>query len=268
MRNDALILMCLLVCSFTSCKKNVSLPTAAGATLAKIVPVGPGGPTSGTEVFTYDSQNRLTKINFLDSAGNVIPNNGQTFTYDNTGRCSGSIIIETQFSISYPIDTLTFSFTYDNNGNIVKEIRNSTTPSTFGPAKFTYNADGWLIADSSYDNSGAITVYSNYSYDANGNVTSYEPFTLYQGSFIDLSGGPTTFEYDKNVNPYNKIGKLLFVTSDPYNCFYLSKANIVTTAAYGTAATIANYTYFNNGLPRTAYYGNTKFGYSFYYQAP
>jgi hypothetical protein len=272
MRKAAQILMSLLVCSCTGCKKTSSLPAAGGTTLAKIVSIGQGGSPFETEMFSYDAQNRLIKIFYLDSTGNLIPNYGQTFTYDSTGKCSGSTTIQYPFWPPYPIDTLTFSFTYDMNEHIVQVIKNATTQSQSGSDKLTYNADGLLIADSSFNSSGEIMYYLTYTYDAYVNVVSTETFTWYQGSFVDLVGGPTNFYYyDHHVNPYYKIGKLLFAASESTNFQYLSKENIIKTTTFGSPAIDAiysSYTYFDNGLVRTANFNGSNYGTSFYYIAP
>jgi YD repeat-containing protein len=231
--SPALLFIGLITLLVTACSKKDSVPDAGGNTLAKIEFLDANQQSTGSLLFTYDGQNRLTEI--ANSSGTK-----ETFTYNVQGRL-----------VTYTVPSiLIYNYTYDANGRIISRTGTPILPNLLlDDYIYTYDASGRVITDSVYT-LGNLVAYSNYQYDNNNNVSGYQHFTKNGATFT--TDGMVTTQYDNKISPYGQYGSLLFYTQGDFS--YLSKANIVSQAIGQTIITPSNYytyKYYSNGLLRS-----------------
>lgn len=232
-------LITALLCAaiFISCSKT-DLPDAPGNTLSRI-DYYTGSTVVSSDVFTYNSQNQFIQFN----RGGI----QYDLTYNAQGQLA-SAAIKTGSPTSAVL--LTFTYTHDANGRIIKKTTIPGTSSNHSDNRsYTYDASGRLISDSQY-NGNMVARYTNYNYNNNGDVIKYETFYLNNSSFITY--GPVTSKYDNKLSPYHQNGNLLYyITSLPN---YLSKSNVVIAGPGGTTSDLSyGNKYYSNGLLRISY---------------
>ncbi len=157
--------------------------------------------------YTYDGLSRLTKVEYLDSSGNPLPdstasyeydemgnetartyggNRRTEFTYDTMGRRTsrtlpggsaetfsydvyGQLIAHTDFT------GFTTTYSYDDLGLLTEIVADPTHPSlslAHAPARitFTYNADGSKSSSTIFNSSSAVLHTKSMSYDERGRL--------------------------------------------------------------------------------------------------
>ena len=159
--------------------------------------------------FDYDSSNKMTKIT-------VSPDNlptTTTFTYNNDGQ-----IIKIEKDARNPGTAgKLYVWLFSYNNNIVTGELVSENNSNFNPVKvqYTFNSDGLLLSKHDYIDSGSNSIpirtnwYSTFKYDQNKNLILLK---MTKNGTHDLPDSPgnlyvysTTYEYDDKINPVHKV---------------------------------------------------------------
>ena len=177
--------------------------------------------TEFTSTYGYNTDNVLTSVtngagswNFgYDTYGRLIEINGgafnRTYYYHTSTESKPTAQLS---SISYPssLTGQTYSYTYDDNGNILTASFGSDTFS------YVYDSQNQLIRENnsrlgctytwSYDNAGNILSRSTYAYTT-GELGS--PTSVIQYSYEDLSWGDLVTQIGSNAITYDEIGNML-----------------------------------------------------------
>ncbi|WP_375387335.1 RHS repeat-associated core domain-containing protein [uncultured Amnibacterium sp.] len=133
------------------------------------------GSSLGTKHFTYDVYGRLKTAS--DGAGRT-----SSYTYDDDDR-----LLTTAFSDS----TATVTSTYDNAGNLTKQVSGG------GTVRNTYDAFNRLLSTSNTAGGGTIS----YTYDKAGNRASMSTSKGTTNYVYDDSNVVTALNYPANTNP-------------------------------------------------------------------
>jgi len=229
--------------------------------------------TSHTTDYTYDYENRVESV----TAGGITRN----YAYDNYGRlfevedtyASGQQPLRTYFyhdttekhstqidSIRISLEngtTVTYSYTYDSNGNILSVSDGSNTTS------YAYDSANQLIRENnqaagktwtwSYDNAGNITSRKEYAYTTGelGTPIDTVPYT-----YDDASWGDLLTWYDGVYRSYDEIGNLLI---DGIWVYIWENGRELVEMSAGTS--IWNFTYDANGMRTGRTNGTTTYSY-------
>ena len=225
--------------------------------------VGFGETASGQNyktAYTYDNDNRVTEISF---GGNDTVH----YTYDNLGRVSNRVVengtdegkltstyeyVEggygdgstTPLVSSIQQNGISFSYTYDNRGNIVSETRNGQTTS------YAYDALGQLIRV----NDPHLNQTWVYNYDRGGNILSRVRYAYNTGmlgaaletipyTYGDANWKDKLTAYDGKNITYDAIGNPL--NDDTWSYEWQTGRQLKRMSAEGKALT---FQYDHNGL--------------------
>lgn len=154
---------------------------------------------NNTSYATYDALGRKTSES--DFKGKYI-----NYTYDSLGRL---------ISQQTPIDSANgvysvIKYYYDNNGNVVKEMRTNHADNSSDAS--------WSVTEYVYDSVGRVTdivthidaetkQYVHYEYDNAGNITK-----MYTGMSVPYSTSLTADDYQLMQYTYNALGQLVTLT--------------------------------------------------------
>lgn len=116
--------------------------------------------TKSVTDYTYDDKGlRITETKSNDNVIEYVC----TYTYNENDD-----LIKQEYNVQGEIHTLNISYTYDENGIIIKEIRDYDNDKKES-IDYEYNEKGWTTKMIFTSRKGATTTY-DYTYDANGNV--------------------------------------------------------------------------------------------------
>ena len=215
-----------------SCTKN-DLPSSGGSRLSKII--ASSRDSVVISYFKYDTEDKL--ISILDSAVHDHYAYGINFQYNAAGK-----LIKAEIFNELDPSTETYSFIYQNG--VIAEMVNDNNPSLYKDV-YAYDAQGRLVADTSYWHNSPEPVYWNFSYDNNENISSWQDFYHSSGSWIPFSTIHLT--YNNASNPFYPVALI----------YYLYKRDIALLSKYQVTQidypwTTAEYTYeyYSNGLAR------------------
>ena len=194
-------------------------------------------------MYAYDRNENITSVR---EKANAI-----TYVYDSANQ----LVRENN-----PIDGYTYTWTYDDAGNILSKNEYAYTTGTLGTVTdtitYTYGDSEWGDLLTSYDG-------NTYTYDAIGNLTSvgYYSYTWEQGRELVRMGAmfeSWTFEYDTNGMRTRKVGKT--ATYDyVYNGSQLSKL-VVDYESMGETDRMY-FSYDAAGKPMSVTYNGTEYYY-------
>ena len=249
---------------FYSCTKqgteNVSLPR-----LQKIITNGVDslGNDCNTclyyQFFKYDTNGRLIKITDSSAAWYHFYNGPQPYFFSYsiyTGHLTYGINYSFYVSLEYNsagnfIKAGRDSFIYNSNNQVAQRFSRvqCDTCRSYLVNKYTYDAKGRLIADSSFTGQTFLvpTVvlheYTVFAYDANDNVIQSTVINMLPGTYpprINMA------QYDNHPNPYKNLGVPAYLVYE--NPFVLSSNNVLPTGYTGE--------YYSNGLPQKIIFKN------------
>jgi hypothetical protein len=207
------------------------------------------GDSISYSFFFYDDQGRL--IAERDSVfSGILRLNKSLLEYDVQGRLS-----KVSYSTSDPyIQSLSYSFVYDNNNQIIRKIELASDGSVRRTANtYNYDTQGRLTTDSVYDYwSESVYSWTVFTYGANDNVISWENNNK-QGGAQSIKS--ISVSYDNKLNPYRSLGKVAyFIMNKYYDQFYLTRNNPTQIKYddlnYGNTTVDYKYEYSENGLPK------------------
>ena len=172
--------------------------------------------------YDYDNNGNITKVyeNGVEK---------ERYTYDSLNRLTRQENVK--LNRIYVME-------YDINGDILsKKTYNLTTGALLNEMQYEYNNTTWKNAFSKINNQSA-------TYDANGNLTSYNDctYTWDKGSRLSEFENyvPITFEYDQNGLLYKKDFMSMETT------YFYSGTTLVSMDVYGE---VLNFTYDAEGKP-------------------
>jgi len=206
-----------------------------------------------SEAYTYDGYGRITQkiTKFVGTA--VIT---ETFTYKDSGAeaTSGQLATHTT---AWSGGSVTYSYTYDDNGNIltVSDGTNTTT--------YTYDAANQLAREDNQATDRSLT----WSYDSAGNILSRNEYAYTVGelgsaidtvtyTYGDADWGDLLTGYDGNVITYDNIGNPLSDGTWTYNWKHGRQL-----ASMSDGVTTWTYTYDANGMRTKRTNGTTTYEY-------
>jgi hypothetical protein len=288
MRSNLFLLSCLLVLCFTSCQKSIEWNDLVLTPTTPTTPTTPGGgTTTGTllvKAVSLSLIDTLTALYSYDASKKVIKN--QTI-----GTTSGSKV------------DMTNIYTRNSSGNIIKYIQINYSASSFsasgydtavtvihyplGSSNFDYVITqqeflGFIFSDSTVFTytAGKITKqtsyltdfltgnyipnqYLDYTYDANGNVSSAKAYSYGTGTTPTLAA-TYAFTYDTKKSPL-VMGNEAFIISSPpsYGPNNYSKYDVVdATTPLNSLYISSTYNYNSNNYPLDATITATRAGIS------
>jgi len=232
MKHSVIIVAVAAAGSLLSCTKN-ELPSSGGSRLSKTI--ASSGDSVVFSYFKYDKEGKLVRI--LDSAVYGHHKWGINFQYNTSDKL---IKMELFNDLSPLVES--YSLIYQN-GIVTQKIREDD-PSR-NKDIYSYDAQGRLIADTSYYYTFPEPVCFSFSYDSNENVTSQQSSYHSAGSWIASSA--IHFNYSNSPNPYYPIGLNYYLYRN--NIALLSKY-LVTEIDYPMTTATYTYDYYSNGLVR------------------
>ena len=232
MKRSVIIATIAAAGTLLSCTRN-DLPSSGGSRLSKTI--ARSGDSVVISYFKYDTEGKLIRI--LDSAVYSHRASGISFQYNTSDQ-----LIKTELFNDFNSIIESYSFIYQNG--VVTEKINEDDPSR-NKDIYAYDAQGRLIADTSYYYTFPEPVYFSFSYDNNENVISQQPFYRSSGSWIASS--TVHFSYNNSPNPYYPIGLNYYLCKNDIT--WLSK-DLVTQIDYSMTTATYTYEYYSNGLLR------------------
>lgn len=228
-----------------SCKKD-NLPDAEGTRLSKIIYRSLSDSTTAIAFTYYDNGKPETRT--------IIHNNitfgSIRYLYDAFGRLE-----TTEHTSLISKEVYTCKYFYNGN-NIVKKLLN--VPGYQISYKYIYDAQGRLIADSSFVSGSAS--YTNFTYSGD-NVSQWQ------------SGGTFKATYTNIDNPFYQLGLETYITgADLAMGLPNFSKQLLSTLQYPDGIIVKyDYKFYSNGLPRVAHFHSpSRFSYSgaieFYYE--
>ena len=210
--------------------------------------------TAGGETFYYDDFGRLTqKVSHLYVSSNSAYKfrNQIDYTYKSYSSFT-SDWVETYTSTVNNGAALTYTFTYDMNGNITKIVY-----STGEETRYVYDDLGQLLREDNgvlnntrvytYDNAGNILTCAVYAYTAEG-TTPTNPQTTYTYGYSSTMWGDVLTTFNGRSNTYDAIGNpLSYYNGTTYN-FSWTGTDLTGAVKSGTTY---SFTYNDEGI-RTA----------------
>ncbi len=217
---------------------------------------------SQVTTYTYDSLNRLTKINFpdttaetrtYDSVGNLASRTTQnntviSYTYDEINRLT---------KITYP-DGSTVTYAYDKDSNRLQMVDSASTTS------YTYDPRNRLLSESR--NINGQTYALSYQYDAASNMVRLTYPDGYQLAYtydalnrITTVGSFATLTYRKN----NELATVSYGNGVQTAYSYDQLGRVSRIHTWNSTATLLdlNYAYDANGNPTSVNSGQETYGY-------
>ncbi len=212
-----------------------------------------GNTGTYTYTYEYDSNGALIKaIEPLESANPIFGIYSTTYSYNDSGELIQRIAeIESNGSANY--EKIIFDYTYDSNGNLIKEVQTASyTPQT-SSGKYEYNGNGDIISYVEIDKNNAeySGTYDDgtYTYDDDGKlirtdigstVRTYEyneeGYRTVMVRYYGTDKHTTLYEYQYNQEAVSKgkyISKMTVTekssddnASDPVEYYYDSNGNI------------------------------------------
>jgi YD repeat-containing protein len=173
------------------------------------------GNFNGTKAFIYDDKGNWLTLISRNEAGAVTKSD--IYTYDESGNLltfiarNGADALLTNYASSYDNNGNKLTGSSDSNRNGIfeqEEITTYTYDTSGNQLTIDYGSDGFINEVTTYDTNGNIltkgtaeTIYTNYSYDANGNnqIQNYDS----EGNGFDESD-ITAFTYDAKDNLLTK----------------------------------------------------------------
>lgn len=235
--------VCFAILLFISCTKE-NLRTQSPGLLVKKVQRNSNNDTH-TFAYSYDNQNRLTHIKVSGSSYSWRA--VTEIQYDMQGQLHKSVYYQINDSNVVTNQSHSYSFVYDNNNRIVRQIYTALSTTTIGGEdhSFGYDAQGRLIADTTIaDQNGGVERYSVFVYDSNNNVIEIKEH--YGSGAAPLYTYYIT--YDNKQNPYTNFTDLntnfYLVSSDIHN---LNANNVIRMLRSGDAPSIYKHEYGPSG---------------------
>ncbi|MFC4230282.1 hypothetical protein ACFOW1_00160 [Parasediminibacterium paludis] len=278
MRSNLLLIACFVLFGFTSCQKSIEWNDLVLTPTTPVTPP-PGGTTSSLLVklvtlsnidtltynYTYDSANKLVKITTVGlSNGSKVDNleilvrdaNERLIQYNKISYSSTSTNASgydtTITKVHYPTNSNNFDYTVSNAFISGLYLTDSTTY-TYVNGKITqlklYYSNALTLGQS------VLAIGSNYTYDANGNVTSLKNYD-YATSTAPTLYSELAYTFDNKKSPLMLGNEAIVINAD---LVYIG-ANNGLSASYkdysSTQSSTANisytYSYNTNGYPTQA----------------
>ena len=229
--------------------------------------------TAHTTYYTYDNDNRVTTVTNGSAS--------ETYTYDGYGRVSQKVtkngtatVLTDTFTYRTPttgttsgqVSTLklaasglnrTYTYTYDNNGNILSVSDGTNTTS------YVYDSAGQLLRENNqaagktwvwtYDNAGNILTRKEYAYTTGTLGTVVDTVTYAYGN---SNWGDLLTSYDGVAISYDNIGNPLDDGTWEYTWEHGRQL-----ASMTDGSTTWNYTYNSDGLRTKRTNGTTTYSY-------
>ncbi|MCM1060280.1 MAG: tetratricopeptide repeat protein [Eubacterium sp.] len=182
-------------------------------------------------------------VNVYDINGNVIQT-GKNI-YDENENLIEAISYDSGGSV-----LMSKKYEYDVNENLIKETSES------GYEIYNYNSDGKILSKIKYNNDGIETSHSTCTYDANGNISTYQNSDIIRTYECDLNGNILKCHY---ISDGDGIYYVLYDISEEYN----SKGNVIkredysVMEAYSDVVGVTTYSYDSfDRLVKSQYNGN------------
>lgn len=228
------LILCLLI--FSSCEKT-NFPSAQGTKLVKVIATE--DDSVGVSVFKYDENERLVTIS---QTTNNIPSYHTTLEYDTSGK-----LVQSEELYKPANSFWRASYTYSND-RIIRRVNSDAFGDTIKNI-YTYNSQGKLIADTLYKSGDQNYSYTTFKYNSNENIEELEYFYNYLGTWQKV--GTVQGKYNNELNPYNSIGLMYYITKGyTENNYSAMSKNLVTQLITGFGPVDYNYEYYLNGFPK------------------
>jgi hypothetical protein len=212
--------------------------------------------------FTYDEFERVEKKDIAFSTGKTVYEEYDYYTYAKDGKNHTTALVS-ELSLITESGTDTYSYTYDNLGNILTVSKNGTLVKSYeydslNQLKRENNVTAGYTKIYNYDKSGNITATSQMAYTtaptsslaiANGTITGYTYGVNYWKDALTSYNG-TAITYDGIGNPLNWRNASEFVWS----------ARKLVSASLSNGNT-ASYTYNADGIRTQKVYNGATYNY-------
>ena len=288
MRSNLFLLFCLLVLCFTSCQKSIEWNDLVLTPTTPTTPTTPGGGTTTgsllvkavslsltdtlTEMYSYDASNKIIKTQTVGTSSGSKVDMSNIYTRNSSGNITKYVQINYSASsfnasgydttvtvIHYPTGSSNFDYVLTQQEFLGFVFSDSTV--------FTYTA-GKITRQTSYmtdllTGGYIINQYLDYTYDANGNVTSAKTYSYTTGTTADLVA-TYTFAYDTKKSPL-VMGNEAFIISSPpsYGPNNFTKYDVVdVTTPLNSLYISSKYNYNANSYPSDATITATRAGIS------
>ena len=227
-----------------------------------------GSIADGTISYSYDSFKRLNqKVYDYTSTyeGTIITKtvrftNTVSYTYVADSSNNTSLLIQTYCSRVNDNAAVTYTYEYDDNGNITK-----ITLSTGAQYRYTYDDLGQLLREDNtalgrtyvyaYDYAGNITKKYTYALTA-ANVTPTNPISTYVYGYGDDDWGDLLTSYRGQTITYDEIGNPLSYYNGRQYTFTWENGRRLATATVG--GTNLSFTYNDEGIRTSKKVGNAE----------
>ncbi len=207
-----------------------------------------------SRVYSYDSLSRISQ--WVTKHGNTtVFSDGFTFVAPTTDTTSGQIATHT---ITAGNTNSTYSYSYDDNGNILSISDGTNTTS------YTYDTANQLLRENNqaanktyvwvYDNAGNILSRTEYAYTTDANPTS--PVDTVTYTYGDSEWGDLLTAYNGQTISYDQIGN---PTNDGFWVYTWEHGRQLASMTNGS--TTWNYTYNSDGLRTSRTNGTTAYSY-------
>lgn len=114
---------------------------------------------------TYDERGNVAQVEIATEGTTV---SRTTYTYDDQDRVVSAVSSTTQGKISY-------SYAYDEQGNLVEQIKDDETTDQYSRTEYRYNDRGFVTEEKTYDREGVLQSGITYAYaaDDTGRTATY-----------------------------------------------------------------------------------------------
>ena len=206
-----------------------------------------------TRTYTYDAYGRTTRME--DTQGETSLQT-TVYTYHDTAERASTRIATVRTTRGTAVD-ITYSYTYDGNGNILTISDGTNTTS------YVYDTANQLIRENNqgagrtwtwvYDNAGNITSRKEYAYTTGDLGT---PIDTVSYTYGDDSWGDLLTAYDGTTITYDAIGNPL--NDGTWTYIWQNGREL---ASMSNGSTTWNYTYDANGMRTSRSNGTTVYNY-------
>lgn len=225
MRSNLFLLSCLLVLCFTSCQKSIEWNDLVLTPTTPTTPTTPGGGTTTgtllikavslsltdttTVLYTYDASKKLIKSQTVGTSSSTKVDNSETFIRNANGNVTKYTMIRysaTSFNASgYDTTITTIHYPNGSSNYDYSIITQEFLGFVFSDSTTYEYSNGKIVRSKLYitdivTGGYLLSSQTDYTYDANSNLTLYKTYD-YTTSTSPTLVASYTFEYDTKKSP-------------------------------------------------------------------